>query len=61
MQVDVEQKVSGDTRKNISLEPDLNQRPMDTLSHYSPLLYQLSYQGMMRGCILITLHKNYRG
>ena len=33
--------------KNYSLEPDLNQRPMDNClnNNYSPPLYQLSYRG----------------
>ena len=36
--------------KKYSLEPDSNQRPKDVwFCHYSPPLYQLSYQGMMLG------------
>ena len=36
--------------KNYSLEPDLNQRPMDNchINNYSPPLYQLSYRGWQR-------------
>ena len=39
-----------DKEKNYSLEPDLNQRPMDNchINNYSPPLYQLSYRGWQR-------------
>ena len=41
-----------ETSKMYSLEPDLNQWPMDLYhSNYSPPLYQLSYRGIMTSAI----------
>ena len=39
-------------KKKSSVEPDSNQRPQEFYINYNPMLYQLSYQRILRGGVL---------